>query len=111
MNLPNLRYYYWAAQLRAITAWLGVDKEAEWVSIEQNSLPGVSLKVLPFMDLQAQKAVKKTNIQIKHTIKIWSTVQKTFRGAIALSRAIPIKDNPDFLPSVSDSVFNRWEKV
>ncbi len=110
LNLPNLRYYYWAAQLRAITAWLGVDKEAEWVSIEQNSLPGVSLKVLPFMDLQAQKAVKKTNIQIKHTIKIWSTVQKTFRGAIALSRAIPIKDNPDFLPSVSDSVFNRWEK-
>jgi len=110
LNLPNLRYYYWAAQLRAMAAWLGIDKEAEWVNIEQNSLPGVSLTVLPFMDLQAQKRVKKINIWIQHTVKIWSTIQKKFRGVITLSRAIPIKGNPDFLPSICDSAFNRWEE-
>lgn len=71
LNLPNLRYYYWAAHLSAITAWLDVDKEEEWVSIEQNSLPGVSLKVLPFMGWQAQKGVKKNIWIIQHTVKIW----------------------------------------
>ncbi len=36
---------------------------------------GVSLKVLPSMDLQAQKGVKKTNLWIQHTVKIWSTIK------------------------------------
>lgn len=93
-----------------MAAWLGIDKEAEWVNIEQNSLPGVSLTVLLFMDLQAQKKVKITNVWIQHTVKIWSTIQKKFRGVIALSRAIPIKGNPDFIPSIWDSVFSRWEE-
>lgn len=96
--------------MRAMAAWLGIDKEAAWVNIEQNSLPGVSLTVLLFMDLQAQKKVKITNVWIQHTVKIWSTIQNTFRGVIALSRAIPIKGNPDFLPSIWDSVFSRWEE-
>lgn len=61
LNLPDVKYYYLAPHLSAIAAWLGTDREAEWVDIEQNSISGVSLTILPFMDLQAQKGVKKKN--------------------------------------------------
>jgi len=42
LGLPNLKRYYWAAQFRAIVAWMIKDEENGWVSIEQNSLPGMS---------------------------------------------------------------------
>ena len=40
LNPPNLKLYYWAAQLRAVVAWVVGDIETRWVSIEQNSIPG-----------------------------------------------------------------------
>ena len=46
----------------------------------------------------------KSILKIKHTVKIWSTIQKKLRGVITLSRAIPIKGNPDFIPSIWDGL-------
>ena len=49
LNLPNIKYYYWAAQLRTLTAWMTNDIETGWVDIEQNLFPSVPLGALPFM--------------------------------------------------------------
>ena len=55
LNLPNLKFYYWAAQLRAVVAWMVGDLESGWVSIEQNSMPGVPLSSLPFLSCNLRK--------------------------------------------------------
>lgn len=55
MRLPNLRNYYWAAQLTAIVAWINNDAEKEWVNMEQCSVPNAPLSTLPFMTPQSQK--------------------------------------------------------
>lgn len=55
LNLPNLTFYYWAAQLRVLVVWVVRDLETRWVCIEQNSIPGVPLSSLPFLSQQSQK--------------------------------------------------------
>ncbi|KAF3854309.1 hypothetical protein F7725_022364 [Dissostichus mawsoni] len=57
---------------------------------------------------QSQKKVGVQNIYVKHTLKVWSAVQKRFRGTVALSRAIQIVGNLEFLPSIADSTFKKW---
>ena len=108
LGLPNLKMYYWAAQLRAIVAWMVKDEETGWVSIEQNSLPGISISTLPFLSKQSQKKIKIDNIWVKNTLKVWNNVQKQLKGSVALSRAMPILGNIEFLPSLVDNTYRRW---
>lgn len=107
LSLPNIKYYFWAAQLTAVVAWINNDTETGWVNTEQNSLPAIPLSTLVFLSKQSQKKINK-NVWVKHTLKAWSTVQKRIRGKSALSRAMQIAGNPDFLPSTTDVAFKRW---
>lgn len=106
LGLPNLRLYYWAVQIRAIVAWIIKDPETQWVSIEEYSLPGIRLSTLPFLSLQSQKKISISNLWVKHTLKVWNQIQKQLKGTIALSRAIAINENIEFLPSLSDLLIN-----
>lgn len=96
LNLPNYKLYYWAAQIKAVVAWIIRDPESQWVSMEEYLVPGVSLSQLP---LQSQKKIKIANL--------W--VQKQLKAKTALSRAMTINRNIEFLPSLSDSSgFRGW---
>ena len=108
LSLPNIKYYFWAAQLTAVVAWINNDMESGWVNIEQNSLPVIPLSVLVFLSKQSQEKLEIKNIWVKHTLKVWSTVQKRIRGTAALSRAMQIAGNPNFPPSTTDSTFKSW---
>ena len=46
--MPNLKYYWIAAQLRAMTVWLSDDKNTRWLNMEKNCSINVSLSVIPF---------------------------------------------------------------
>lgn len=108
LGLPNLKHYYWSTHLRTISAWVINDPEILWVSIEQNSIPGLPLCNLPFLNPASLKKVKIVNPWILHTLKIWNLIQKQTRGTSGLSRAMPIVSNIEFLPSMSDGGFKRW---
>lgn len=109
LNLPNFKLYYWAAQIKAVVAWIIRDPKSQWVSMEEYSVPGISLSQLPFLNLQSQKKIKISNLWVKHTLKIWNKVQKLLKGKTALSRAMTIDRNIEFLPSLSDSSgFQGW---
>lgn len=108
LALPNIKYYYWAAQLTALVVWINNNIESGWVKIEQNSLPSIPLSVLVFLNKQSQEKLEIKNVWVKHTLKVWSTVQKRFRGRAALSRVMQIVGNPNFPPSRTDITFKRW---
>ena len=108
LGLPNMKMYYWAAQLRAVVAWAFRDAETGWVPIEQNSIPGITLSTLPFISQESRKKIKINNIWIKHTLKIWVAVQKQLKITTALSRAMTIADNIEFIPSIWDRAYKRW---
>lgn len=108
LSLHNIKYYYWAAQFTAVVAWINNDTETGWVNIEQNLLPAIPLSALVFLSKQSQNKMVIKNLRLKNTLKVWSTVQKRIRGTSALSRAMQIAGNPDFLPSTTDVAFKRW---
>lgn len=93
-----------------MVAWIKNDVESGWVNIEQNSLQAIPLSTLVFLSKQSQKKFEINNIWVKHTLKIWSTVQKRIRGVVALSRAMQIAGNPDFPPSTTDITYKRWAR-
>ena len=107
LNLPNLKFCYWAAHLRTVVAWVVGDLETGWVSIECNSIPGVPLSRLPFLSQQSQKKLKINNMWVIHTLKVWNLVQKQLKGVTALSWAMPIVGNMEFLPSMSDRTYKK----
>lgn len=108
LSLPNIKYYFWAAQLTALVAWINNDMESRWVNIEQNSLPDITLSALVFLSKQSQEKLEIKNVWVKHPLKIWLTVQKRIRGTDALSQAMQIAGNPNFTPSTTDITFKRW---
>lgn len=110
LNLPNLKKYYWAAQLRAITRWMIKDAESIWVGIEQNSFPGLPLGALPFLSEKNQRGLKITNECMRETLKIWSIVRKKLRLSNSTSKATKIAVNPDFVPSTMDPGYDRWAR-
>lgn len=109
LNMPDLKLYYWAAQIKAVVAWIIHDPESHWVPMEEYSVSGVPLSQLPFLNQQSQKKIKIVNLWVKHTLKIWNKVQKQLKGKTALSRAMTIYKNIEFIPSLSDSSgFRGW---
>lgn len=108
LSLPNLKNYYWAAQINAIVAWIGNDREAIWTQIEQDSVKGVPLSILPFIDTKSMNKIKIKGEWIKNTLKVWTTVRKMLGGPQSISRAMLIVGNIEFPPSVWDSGFRRW---
>ena len=106
LSLPNLKNYYWAAQINAIVAWIGNDRETIWTRIEQDSVKGVPLSILPFIDTKSIKKIKIKNECIKHTIR--TTVKKRLVGPESISRAMLIVGNIEFPPSRWDMGFRRW---
>lgn len=108
LNLPNLRNYYWAAQLRALILWITKDKDAIWVEMEQRACPTMSLESLPFVTRSMQKKLKIKNELIIETMKIWSTIQKKLNISNSVSKATKIAKNPDFVPCTMDVGFEKW---
>lgn len=98
----------WKNKINAIVAWIRNDQEAIWVKIEQDSVRGVSLAVLPFIDVKSTNKIKIKNEWIKHTLKVWTSVKKMLRGPAPISKAMLIVGNIDFPPSLWDSGFRGW---
>lgn len=76
LNVPNLKLHYWAAQLHGAVEWLKQNKETTWLSLEQNSCPGVSLQVLPFCSNEIWTKNKISNIWMKCTRKVLNSIRK-----------------------------------
>ena len=106
LNLPNLKNYYWAAQLRAIIMW--ITKDALWMGMEQNSYKNIPIDLLPFLSEVTLKRLKVGNVLIKGTMKVYSMVRRKLKLSNSICRATRISTKPDFLPSMMDAGYNRW---
>ena len=108
LNLPNLKNYYLAAQLRAIIMWITKDADALWVGMEQNSCKNIPIESLPFLSEVILKRLKVGNVWIRGKMKVWSMVCKKLKLSNSICRATRISTNSDFLPSMMDAGYNSW---
>ncbi|KAJ0063849.1 hypothetical protein NL108_012538 [Boleophthalmus pectinirostris] len=109
LNLPNIKKYYWASQLRALKVWTDQDDETGRREMEQNSCPKVPLESLPFLTKKLQKDLKIKNEWVKATLRIWTIVKRKLNMSDSICRATKMGLNPDFTPSMEGG-FCKWKE-
>lgn len=67
--LPNLKLYYWAAQLRTALYYFSVAPSPAWVTIEEISTPGLPLKLYLYSS-SIRKLVKQTKKTHKQLLSV-----------------------------------------
>lgn len=110
LDVPNIRLYQLACQLRFVADWLKNDPGSIWLDLE------ASQSLCPLQNLLFVVNPKKLKFLydspiIRNTLKAWAQSRK-LEGRFNLTSALtPIKNNPDFPPGTDDSGFNLWNSL
>lgn len=103
-QLPNLEWYYWAAQIRAGMFYFEHPYPPSWVNIEYH-LNNIALNY----SANKNKLLKQTkNPFLKNTLMIWTKVSAYLGESLRLSHFSPIFGNADFKPGRADPGFKIW---
>lgn len=103
LKLPNLRYYFWAAQMKPLIVWIQNDTFTRWLNIEKSMCPE-SLENLAFLDTPTKEMADWT----KTTLKIWNKIRSAFGLPKVLSSLTNIGLMKTFTPNNLDSGFRKW---
>lgn len=107
MSFPNLKDYYFAAQLRPLVCWCDLGVETKWKEIENKS-QGIPVQALIGKKSNFQNQIQYINPITQFTLKMWFTMVKELH----LEKQIQIWNwvayNPDFKPGTIDHRFTKW---
>lgn len=103
LNLPVLKYYFWAAQLKPLISWIQGDFQTRWLSIEQTTC-SEPLNVLPFLDIP----IKELSLWTRTTLNIWNKVRVAFKLPRGLSILTSIGYIKSFAPNSFDKSYSKW---
>lgn len=108
LRLPNLKLYYWSAQLRSAMFYFSTETHPSWVNIEQASILNLPLKL--YLYAADPKILKKTtkNPFLKNTIDIWYKAHQYIQDTPPISQFSPIWGNMDFRAGRADGGFKLW---
>ena len=108
LKLPNLQWYYWAAQLTTATCWFSYESPWPWMSMERNMTSPLPLN--SYLYSTKLKELKKLthNPFVKNTILVWYKVHKHKGEIPVLSQFTPIWGNSVFTPGKQDLGFKIW---
>lgn len=108
LQVPNLKWYYWSAQLRSAMFYFTEESLPAWVKIEQASIKNLPLKL--YLYSADQKTLKKIteNPFLKNTIVIWFKAHQHINETPLISRFSPIWGNTQFKPGRKDGGFRIW---
>ena len=109
MALPNLMYYYWAANLQKIVYWIQ-SPDVDWCQPEidaciSSSLPALVTSKLPLSPIKYSSCPI-----VISTLKIWSQFRQNF-NLTDFSLYSPICNNHVFLPAKLDPAFVQWQRA
>lgn len=81
MALPNLRFYYWASNIRIIQSYLRFDSYNSppvWFKLEAESCKPVPLSALAHSPIKSPSSSYTTNVIIKTSLRIWNQFRCCF---------------------------------
>lgn len=107
MSLPNLKDYYYAAQLRPLVCWCDLQIETKWKEIE-SEFQGVPVQALIGKKSHFQRQIQYINPITQFTLKIWFKIVKEFHLEKQIQILNWVAYNPDFKPGTIDHRFTQW---
>lgn len=103
--------YYWASHIRIITYWLhDTATIPSWLVMERETCRPYSMVAILLYPLTIDKSLFQSNVMIHTTLRIWKQIRSHFNLEL-ISYALPIAENPTFVPSTLDNTFKSWKKV
>lgn len=105
LNLPNLKFYFWAAQIKPLIDWIQDNTDTRWVNIEKQQCQD-PLKNLPFLDAPMGGMSDWTKV----TFKIWNKIKCAFKLPKVISPLINIGHMKTFTPNNLDNSFKKWSE-
>lgn len=108
LALPNLMYYYWAANIHKVVYWIHFP-DTDWCRTEAGSCTSSSLPALAMSKLPLHTPRYTSNPVVVSTLKIWTQFRQHFK-LTDFSLFSPICNNHLFLPPTLDSVFSQWQE-
>ena len=107
LKMPNLKLYYWAANLRSAMFYFESNEIPAWVDIENY---GIKLPLHLYMYSADLKYLKKhtKNPFLKNTLTIWHESHSFAEELTKLSQFTPIWGNKHFKPATNDLGFKQW---
>lgn len=106
LQVPNLSWYYWAAQIRAAMCWFLDGTPIPWVEIERYTTTPLPLNLYLFSDSPKQLKKNTKNPFVRNTVDVWFKVQSHLKSQI--SSFTPVWGNRRFIPGTYDSGFKMW---
>lgn len=111
LQLPNLLWYFRAAQVRSAFFWFSNPSTLPWVQIEEKCAKGLTLVNYLYSDSLKRLKKNTTNPFVKSTITAWQESQEMFSMNEGLSAFVPIWGNSLFIPGRLDGGFRLWAQL
>jgi hypothetical protein len=108
LALPNIFYFYWAANVQKIMFGLHTP-DTDWCHYEATSCTSTSLMALVTSSLPVFISEITNNPIVLNTLKIWFQMRRYFGFKHILSLS-PICNNHLFLPAKLDATFSLWRR-
>lgn len=105
LQLPNLLWYFRAAQLRSAVFLFSEPANLPWVQIERENARGLTLDRYLYSDSLKRLKQDTVNPFLKNTIRVWYESQDMFGEQPGISQFTPIWGNALFKPGKSDPGF------
>lgn len=109
--LPNLQFYYWAAQIKNMISWYSVRTNSVWYKMEETACAQLSIRFLPFVKNYTKIKKVLEHLTISNTLRAWRDI-KTFLGiSVSLSLSSPHSFNPDLSLTLQKIGLSAWLKL
>ena len=105
LALPNLKEYYYAAQLRYVVYWCSPTYTARWKDIE------LGLGPAPPQAYLCGKGYKCDNLIVNQTLEIWHEVVKKYKMKGDSKLLIWPSLSPEFRPGKLDKTYVKWKDM
>ena len=109
LHLPNMRWYYWSAQVHSAMFYFSTESFPAWVNIEQMSIQNLPIKL--YLYSADPKTLKRTvgNPFLKNTIDIWHKAHKHIKDTSPIS-PLPLWGDAFFGAGRADGGFRIWAR-
>lgn len=109
--LPNLRLYFWSAQVKHMVSWYSERTDSKWFNMEATACAPLPIKFLPFIINIKKLECVSTNFIISNTLLTWGDIKKYFKIPANITLFSPIAFNPDFPVSLKKICLSDWSKL
>lgn len=109
--LPNLRLYFWSAQVKHMVSWYSERTDSKWFNMEATACAPLPIKFLPFIINIKKLECVSTNFIISNTLLTWGDIKKYFKIPANITLFSPIAFNPDFPVSLQNIGLSDLSKL